>query len=799
MLFVCLGSLAALVGSPGPLAAGWTLIEFGTNDASNLTPYPGWTQVLRHPTYTRYVSPDGDPAHTGISPTEGIPEGETAFFGVRGTMPIMFRPGQKIVVTFYNRSDQYVYPAARFSFTDADAPDAAEPDRPWYTLFNLDYEPEGTWVEPHTVFDLSYYVSDSNMVNAINGPPAQGSHFLINVSLPYNDTQLVLTKIDLSDECDRHPPTAPRHLRAESFGVTAGAERNLVRLSWEPSADNPTNSTGISRYFVYRDGALYDLVDPAVTAFLGTNLHYIDLNVAPATSYEYRVSAIDRAPYGLYPQGTRLHSRFGNESPLSAPAVLQTPPWGSARLLNPWTDFCYRGGIRLPWTPAEEWAYAAEGLAYYPSGNPGYDTERELPGSLYGFAYVRSGVAEINIPIPALSDNPAEWPTARTLQPAADLWPAIYGGSTTPAGGTDIKVAALAYHPAANGVAERLYYSVCNYYGTDPSAPSLGWFDLDLTEGHGAWFLDAPPPDNVFPGAISRYLLAAPADWAATHLGGRSLLAGNTILSGGIENYNGPTLFAFAPWESGSLPPSGGVLPTTLLLRYSPIGQVSNRVINWRLDETAEGPAWISCGGKAALAVSYRRTVGDVWYGDSLGNSHSAYDIPEPPFGYKGGSCTEWRNGLMFYNPDDLAAVAQGKKASWEPQPYVVFDTQQFSRRLSAEPPESGAIAFAPGLQTLFYLEHNGDPEMVYGLIHAWKIAPPTQPLLQPGLSNQTCHISWHTAPDSLLYQLEQTDRLAPASWSNAGPGHLGDGSTKTVALTVAPNTSRFYRLRVSP
>ena len=791
--------VAVVLFSVSCMAERWTLVRFGPDAAANDLPYPSWSEVLRHPTFTDYVDPDGDPAHAGIACVEVIPEGQTAHFGVRGTVPIAFRPGQKIVATFYNRSEEYIYPAARVSFTDGDVPDPGQPEFTWFTLHNLDYEPEGTWVPPRTVFELSYYISDASMVNAIGGPPAQGEHRLVNINLPYNTSQLVLNRIELSDECDLDPPLAPTALQAERFETTPAAGQNLVRLTWQPSTDHPRHATGISRYFIYRDGDLYDLVDPATTAHLGTNLHYIDLNVAPDTEYGYRVSALDRAPFGLYPQGARRGSRFGNESALSFPAVVRAARWDAANLINPWVDFEYRGAIRLPWTPAEDWAYAAEGLAYNPAGNSGHDPAGELAGSLYGLTYVRSGVAEISIPIPVLSDNPAAWPTARTLQPATNLWPVIYSGSSTPVGGADMKVAGLAFHPAANGVAERLYYSVCNFYGTDPAAPSHGWFDLDLTEGNGAWFLGGLPPDNVFPGAISRYLFAVPPEWAAANLGGRSLVAGNTILSGGLENSAGPTLYAFAPWATGVLPPPGAALPTTLLLRYGFIGNVTNRVINWRLDSTAEGAAWVSGQGKSAIVISCRRTVGDVWYGDSLGNSHAAYDIPEPPFGSKGGSCTEWRNGFMLYNPDDLLAVVRGEKASWEPQPYVVFDTQHLSRRLSTEDPESGAIAFAPDLQTLFYLEHNGDPERVYGLVHAWRVAPARAIVLRCTLLAPHCELTWNTAPDGLRYQLEEADRLTDPAWTAVGPAHVGDGTDKAVVVEISPGRTAFFRVVIGP
>ena len=49
-------------------------------------------------------------------------------------------------------------------------------------------------------------------------------------------------------------------------------ERRVVRQTLrqrvdqrDPAQDNPTNATGISRYLIYRDGALYDTVASSST------------------------------------------------------------------------------------------------------------------------------------------------------------------------------------------------------------------------------------------------------------------------------------------------------------------------------------------------------------------------------------------------------------------------------------------------------------------------------------------------------------------------------------------------------
>jgi hypothetical protein len=132
----------------------WTLVDFGSNDVSTVTPYNGWTQVVRHAARTLFVDPDGNPDHAGLRVANGLNENQPAYFGIRGTVPIDFSPGNEIIVTFYNRSSGYPYPTMRVSFTDTNAPNPADPELPWYTIYNADIAINTTWVPPHTLFEM---------------------------------------------------------------------------------------------------------------------------------------------------------------------------------------------------------------------------------------------------------------------------------------------------------------------------------------------------------------------------------------------------------------------------------------------------------------------------------------------------------------------------------------------------------------------------------------------------------------------------------------------------------------------
>lgn len=723
---ILMAGCLAIFLSTDVFATRWLLVDFGSSDATNSTPYSDWTNVLRHPDRTQYVDPDGDPSHDGVTETTGLPEDSFAFYGVQGTAPIPFRPGHNLIATFYNRSEDYAFLEARLSLTDADTPDPADAAHPWFTMQNRFYHADGDWVPPHSLVEMEYYVSDASRVSSLNLLPSEGDHRIVNISKLYNDNRFLLTRIELTDEADLTSPTMPGSLTIALTETTNGAGSNLVRLDWDVSTDPAPFATGVSRYLIYRNGGLYDLVSEDDVARLGSSLHYIDTAVKPNTPYTYAVAALDAAPFGLYPQGSRLNTRVGNESRAAGPVSITTGAWRSARLIAPGDGFAYLGAFRLPPDMDDDWSYASGGLAFYPEGNPGRNPSTEWTGSLYAYTHLQQRIAEIAIPIPSASRNVDDLPRAALLRSPVDLWPAVYGGATPsiPPGGSDIGVAALAYHPAANGVSARLYYGICNYYGSDGTAPSHGWFDLALTTSGGAWHLGGAPPANVYPGLTSRVAFAAPTAWADTHTGGRSLIVGSGFLSGGEVIAHGPSLYAIAPWETGALPAAGGTVSAVNLLRYSEAATLEGRVLNFTRDEFAEGGAWIEAGEQRAVAISFRRSVGDAWYGDALGNLHSTWDIPEPPMGDKGVCATRWKTGLMLYNPDDLAAVAAGTMESWEPQPYAVMDFSEFSLRADGGDGNAGAVAYDAANRRLFYIEHNGDPGYPdgYALIHVWQV-----------------------------------------------------------------------------
>jgi|GEM_PF-605609 len=699
------------------------LINFGRDQATTRTPFSDWTQVLRHTTYTEYVDPSGNPEHWGLTCVAGIPSGEYAYFGIEGITAHHFSRGQRIVATFYNRSSSARSFRGRVSFVDRDSPDSSQTDKPWYTLYNqsIAYSVPGL-----SLVEYEFYITDASMVHHLNSPPAQGDRTLVNISLFDNSTDFVLTRVELADDADVTPPSVPSDMQIELTKTTEGCGQNVVKLSWTPSIDPGDNADGINKYLIYRNGQLYEELPQAVIDARGEDPWFIDLNVVPDTLYTYTVTVLDNAPFGMYAHQSHPNTRKGNESDHCQPLAIQTPSWSSATLINPYVDLEYQGVFRLPDDPGvgEDWDYAHRGLAYYPTGNPGYDPATELSGSLYGIGHNhRCHISEISIPKSVITPDINAAPRAKTLKPFVDIWPPVYNGSQTPPGNGGMTMG-LTYHPAANGVPEYLYYSLSMWYNPDPSAPPMGVFSLDLTSAYGAWHVADLPPNNVFPGLVTHIAFKLSDAWAQTYTAGRTLVIGSVYISGSGTPARGPSLYATAPWESGALPAHEGFCSASELLKYEGGYSYDKMLLNFSGGESGDGGAWISSGSLAGIAVQITRSVGETWYGDGGGQQTCSYDIPQmSAVGSKGYNYTSRSSRIIFYNPDDLAAVVLGNKEPWEPQPFVEYDLKPFT--LEPEGMSSdGALAFDDTNGYLFFIEENGDPGYTYGygLIHVWKV-----------------------------------------------------------------------------
>ena len=74
--------------------------------------------------------------------------------------------------------------------------------------------------------------------------------------------------------------------------------------------------------------------------------------------------------------------------------------------------------------------------------------------------------------------------------------------------------------------------------------------------------------------------------------------------------------------------------------------------------------------------------MGESWYGFSNGVEYPISgdpaeeypEVPDWPHDDRGWWSEDIHAQIIFFNPDDLAAVAHGQMDTWDPQPYAMLD-----------------------------------------------------------------------------------------------------------------------------
>ncbi len=420
--------------------------------------------------------------------------------------------------------------------------------------------------------------------------------------------------------------------------------------------------------------------------------------------------------------------------------VPDDPSPGAARLVQP-RDLFYLGAFRLP--PQPEWSYSGYAMAFNPDGDRD-GPDDGFPGSLFVLGHDHQQlVAEVAIPRPAISPmgDLGRLATARILQPLADITGGMFGPLEIPRAGLAV------LPPQAGQRTPKLHFCWGQHF--QEFAPSHGWCELDLTDPRPA----GPWRFGAFTNYVSNdYLFEIPEQWAAAHTPGRLLATGR--FRDGRWSGLGPALFAYGPWNDGDPPPPNHRLTSiTPLLLYgtqeSGVVEIgvsdSRRMSGFAEADEWSGGAWLTDGPRSAVVFAGTKATGRSWYGfangveypiDDPGDPDAYPEVPEWPYDQRGW----WSDGIqaqiLFYDPDELAAVADGASETWQPQPYasLVLDDELFDPGFDLERGKRylvGAVAFDRGHGLLYIVERMADDEE-RSLIHVWRVARPGSHKGQP-------------------------------------------------------------------
>jgi len=408
------------------------------------------------------------------------------------------------------------------------------------------------------------------------------------------------------------------------------------------------------------------------------------------------------------------------------------------------SDLQYLGAFRLPDVPGEcNWTYSGHGMTYYPDGDPSGPGDG-YPGSLYatGNDAACQYVSEIAIPVPVKSPvkNLAELNIAITLQPFQDIRSGIFG----PFDNLVLPRVGLAYLPPKGGQATgKIHF--CWAQHIQAFEATHGWCELSLSspQTSGPWYLG-----NYTNYITNDYMFEIPASWSDANAPGMYLATGKA--REGPWSGLGPALFAYGPWLDGN-PPASSTTVTHLkpLLLYGQqvagvpeIVTDPSRAINGRLDaDHWFGGEWLTFGGKSAVIFVGTKATGNSWYGFADGTVWP-YDCAEPstpacpevpawPYEDRGFWADDYKVQVIFFDPADLAKVAQGTMQTWQPQPYETLDLDRYFFDPNIDVIRYkrdlvGAIAYDRERGFLYVAEKQVDEEK--SIIHVFKIRASPSP-----------------------------------------------------------------------
>jgi hypothetical protein len=408
------------------------------------------------------------------------------------------------------------------------------------------------------------------------------------------------------------------------------------------------------------------------------------------------------------------------DTPTPEPTLPPTPaaPTGVS-LIQP-ADLAYLGAFRLPGPDEAGWAWGGSAMTYYPQGDPDGPAD-SYPGSIFGAGHDASQfISEVSIPVPVISaDKDVEaLNTAETLQDFRDVRGDLYAGRFYD---LEMPRVGLAYLPRQGSQAtDKLHFSWAIHAQEGDAGPTHGWCELDLSDPQPAGIWQMGGYWNYL---TADYLFDIPPSWADAHMPGKYLATGR-FREGG-QGGQGPSLFAFSPWNEGNPPPGGSTLSVTPLLLYGNVYEENPAAMNdYQHCDEWSGGAWLTAGDKAAVVFVGTKGQGDCWYGFVDGTvwpDEPPYP-PVPPDGDRGFWATRSVGQILFYSPDDLAAVAQGRIETWGPQPYATLNVDPYLYGIESEQQlhHVGAASFdrARGLLYVFEPLADGDKP----LIHVWRV-----------------------------------------------------------------------------
>lgn len=386
--------------------------------------------------------------------------------------------------------------------------------------------------------------------------------------------------------------------------------------------------------------------------------------------------------------------------------VIAVPAWAVLSSSN----LTYIGAFRLPTTDTGtvKWQYGGKGLAFRPEGNSGAGSLLSA-GRNYNTYTNERDIGEFTIPTPVINTSIDNLNRATMLQTFTDITEGDFDAGCEGTMASPNEVRGLTYIGQSDGL---LYISFWDSYNTgQEDICFIGYADIDFVTNpnyQGSWWLD-DADITEHSKDYAGYLFNIPASWANTYLSGKRIATGQSREGGAY--CRGPGLWAIDPGNYSNIsPPTNDKLPAKALIFYATTE--GDNFTNYTTCDQYYGAAWVEAGGDAAIIYVGTHCEAGCYY-------DNAYICPSAQ-----------THQLIFYDPDDLVAVAQGTVDPWDVSP---VETKNLADLISYHLPgwthagyARGGVAYDATGNRLYILQNRTDGS--YPLVHVFSITQSSTP-----------------------------------------------------------------------
>lgn len=401
-------------------------------------------------------------------------------------------------------------------------------------------------------------------------------------------------------------------------------------------------------------------------------------------------------------------------------------------------DFTYLGAFRLP----ADFNWGARGLCFYPAGDGGagsllvtgfellYDPAH--PGEACSNPAWDCGAYYGEVAIPALA-HPADWndlAEANILRPLTQF----DGDLAATVHREYVFVDDIAFVPRRGSQSQdKLYGSLSVWYAEgafgEDTFPTIWMANLDGSGARGVFHV-GPEATPYHGRKMGAYLFDVPAWYANQFLGGRTLVTGRSrgtpsnavdpvTTNGGSQ---GPTLFAFDPWDNDA--PAGDLDALPMLYYRVSFPGCAGPNVGDAAD--CDYPDYTMCDEWTGGAFVENDTLQAIMLVGQKGLGDNCYDEPptvcdDPCFDGHGYHCYPYERQIIFYDVAAIGEIAAGSREPWTVLPYAIWRPTEFYLGTSTCW-NTGGMAFDRINRRLFIAERGleGDTNVI--VIHVWSL-----------------------------------------------------------------------------